>query len=139
MPVIPCKKNPTDAGYDLIVIHEYKKINNVLTMYDTGIQIEPEKGYYAEIIARSSLCKEGFRLANSVGIIDNTYRGNLIIPLLKVDPSVPDPVLPFRRCQLIVRRQYFADFIETDLSTTERGNGGFGTRLTYLFIIRYLS
>lgn len=42
-----------------------------------GVAIELPKGYYAEVVPRSSLFKNfGLILVNSVGIIDETYCGN---------------------------------------------------------------
>ena len=97
-------------------------------MYDTGICVQPENGYYTEIIARSSIVKTGHVLSNSVGIIDPTYRGSLRICLTKVDSSVPDIQVPFKLTQLIVRPIISARMIEVNkLSDTERGDGGFGS------------
>jgi deoxyuridine 5'-triphosphate nucleotidohydrolase len=127
--VLPSKANVSDAGYDLTVINVVNKWLNNVTLYDTGIKILMNPGYYAEIVPRSSLSKSGYMLANSVGVIDNTYRGNLYIALVKVDPSAPDIKLPFRCCQLIFRKQEHMDIVETeqDLGSTMRQEGGFGS------------
>ena len=57
-------------------------------MYDTGIQVKPQYGYYFEIVPRSSLSKSGYILANSIGIIDPSYSGNLYIVLIKIDDNL---------------------------------------------------
>ena len=126
--VIPFKVHESDAGYDLTIIKEHKKINDVVTLYDTGIQIQMTAGYYAEIIPRSSIIKTGYMLANNVGIIDNSYRGNLYIALAKIDNTQPNIELPLRCAQLIFRKQECANFISTDeFEETDRGSGGFGS------------
>jgi len=128
--VIPNKKNESDVGYDLTIISEYKKQGTNTIMYDTGISIKIELGYYTEIVPRSSLSKSGYMLANSIGIIDQSYTGNLYIVLTKIDPNALDLVLPFTCCQLIIRKQYHVEMIKIDSENTEkttRGNGGFGS------------
>lgn len=127
--IIPYKTRESDVGYDLTVIKEHKKINSNTILFDTGIQIELSNGYYSEIVPRSSLIKSGYMLANSIGIIDNSYRGNLLIALIKINNEEPDLKLPFKCCQLIIKKQNYIDLYETEeeLSSTERNKGGFGS------------
>lgn len=128
--VIPSKTKESDAGYDLTIIKEHKRLTYLTIMFDTGIKIKLDHGYYAEVVPRSSLAKSGYILANGVGIIDQSYRGNIYITLTKVDPSSPNIELPNRCCQLIIRRQVHVDMGECqieDLDNTFRGDGGFGS------------
>ena len=126
--VIPTRAHETDVGWDLTVIKEHKKISKHITMYDTGISISPPRGYHTEIVPRSSLAKSGYILCNSIGIIDNDYRGNLLIAIMKVDETLPDLELPFCKFQLIVRKTETMKMVEVfDLDSTERDKGGFGS------------
>jgi len=128
--VIPSKAFEDDAGYDLTIISKIKDFNSKTSLYDTGIKIEVEEGYYTEIVPRSSISKSGYMLANSIGIIDNNYRGNLMIALTKICDDAADIELPFKCCQLIIRKQISADLVEVsseDLTNTERNEGGFGS------------
>jgi len=128
--VIPTKAFEDDAGYDLTIIKKIKDFNSKTTLYDTGIKIEIDEGYYTEIVPRSSISKFGYILANSIGIIDNNYRGNLMIALTKICDDAPDIELPFKCCQLLIRKQISADLFEIksdDLTETERNEGGFGS------------
>jgi deoxyuridine 5'-triphosphate nucleotidohydrolase len=128
--IIPSKAFEEDAGYDLTIIKKIKDFNSKTTLYDTGIKIEVDEGYYTEIVPRSSISKFGYILANNIGIIDNHYRGNLMIALTKIADDAPEIVFPFKCCQLIVRKQVFANLYEiTDdnLSSTIRNDGGFGS------------
>lgn len=128
--VAPYKSRQSDVGYDLTIVAVKKVINSKCTLYTTGICVQPEHGWYTEIVPRSSIIKSGYMLANSVGIIENSYRGELMIALTKVDEDAPPIELPFRCCQLIFKKQYHAKFEEVtieDLSESNRGSGGFGS------------
>jgi dUTP pyrophosphatase len=133
--VLPNKAHPTDVGYDLTVISVAKRISDKTCLYETGLVVCPPEGYYFEIVPRSSLCKTGHMMSNSIGIIDPDYRGTLKIPVTKIDDSMPDLTLPFCRFQLLLRpilaESSFASFVEvqdcSELSVTERGSGGFGS------------
>ena len=126
--VIPTKAHSTDIGYDLTAINIYKKISEHVSLYDTGIKVIPPDGYYIEIVPRSSISKTGYMLANSVGTIDPDYTGTLKIALIKVDTSMPDITIPFKLCQMILRkaeRSYLEEVF--NLNKTIRGDGGFGS------------
>ena len=126
--VTPTKAHPTDSGYDITVISVYKTLANGVTLYNTGLRLAPTKGIYVDLVGRSSLMKQGYMLANNIGIIDNSYRGPLIVALLKFEEDTPELTLPARVAQIIPRRVLDINMVETyDLSETERGEGGFGS------------
>jgi dUTP pyrophosphatase len=127
--VCPSKTHISDSGYDLTVIKKLKCVGRVV-YYDTCIKVEPNYGWYFDVVPRSSLSKTGYMLANSVGIIDRTYTGNIIIALMKVDLDMPDIELPYRCAQMIPRQTVHMKAIEvseTDIGITDRGTGGFGS------------
>lgn len=127
--VVPKRAHETDTGYDLTIVDKVQEFNSKTTLYTTGIKIQLENGFYAEIVPRSSLSKSGYILANSVGIIDETYQGELMIAVTKIVDEVPDLQLPFRGFQLIIRRRVNAHFTEVEFfeEKTERSEGGFGS------------
>ena len=141
--VIPSKVRYSDAGYDLTIIKEYKKLTSNTIIYDTGIKLEIPNGYYVEIVPRSSISKSGYILANNVGIIDQGYRGNLYIALTKINDEMPDLTLPYKCCQMIVKKQIYSKLVYRDTSDTSdtsdsserggaisnssRGTGAFGS------------
>jgi len=128
--IIPSKAHESDIGYDLTAISEYKRLNNGVVLFDTGISVVPENGYYTEIIPRSSLSKTGWMLANSIGIIDPDYRGNLLIALIKINKDSNDLQLPFCKVQLVVRKSEASNIIivsDNNTNNTQRGSGGFGS------------
>jgi len=89
-------------------------------MYQDDVPI----GYY--LYARSSIVKTGFRLANSVGIIDSGYRGNL---MAYFDVIKNDRVDVYQRLVQICAPDLgpFKVEIVDSLDETERGQGGFGS------------
>lgn len=125
--VPPFKSRPSDSGYDLTLIKKIKTNGNV-EFYDTGVILEPPLGYYFDLVGRSSISKSGYILANSVGIIDRSYRGTVIVPLIKIDNSKEDLQLPNRLVQIIPRLIQHLNPTEIfDVSDTDRGIDGFGT------------
>lgn len=127
--VVPSKVRESDVGYDLTIIRKVKDFNNTTSLYDTGISIEIQPGYYAEIVPRSSISKSGYILANNIGIIDPGYRGNLYVALSKIDKESLDIELPFKCCQLIIKKQSFVNlYVDNDnITETNRNSGGFGS------------
>jgi deoxyuridine 5'-triphosphate nucleotidohydrolase len=133
--IVPTKNNYSDAGLDLTIISEYKKLNSDTILYDTGIKLEIPNGYYVEIVPRSSISRSGYMLANSIGIIDQGYTGNLYVALRKINKGCEDLVLPYKCCQIIMKKQIYPKIIIEDLTkerkenilSTSRGAGGFGS------------
>jgi len=144
--VIPNKNNYSDAGLDLTIIKESKRLNSYTMLYDTGIKLEIPNGYYVEIVPRSSISKSGYMLANNIGIIDQGYTGNLFVALRKINNDCEDLELPYKCCQIIMKKQIYPRVIvydnsnnsndsndsnnkenSTDIQETSRNEGGFGS------------
>jgi dUTP pyrophosphatase len=100
-------------------------------MVGTGIAVEIPEGYVGLVTVRSSMGREGVSLANSVGIVDSDYRGELILNLYNHSYVHADGFgvsAGERIGQLVVVPAPTFDLTEVDsLSTTERGEGGFGS------------
>mgnify|MGYP001269436654 CR=1 FL=1 len=136
--VVPESANETDAGYDLVAIDdgEFKKdehSNTLYIQYRTGLSIAPPPGYHTEIFPRSSISKTHLMLANSIGLIDEGYRGEILVRF-KVIPSNMGASLVKRYqagdriAQLVIRKTEKASFeLVEELDDTSRGDGGFGS------------
>lgn len=125
--VPPHKTHVSDSGYDLTLIRVHSRVG-LVTLYGTGIVLEPPAGFYLDVVARSSLLKSGHFVANSVGVIDQGYRGEVLVPLVKFDPNAPDLVLPARAVQAVPRAVvHFPVEPCATPSPSRRGVGGFGS------------
>ncbi len=125
--VAPFKSRVSDSGYDLTLLAVRKRIG-LVTLYGTGLMLEPPYGWYFDVVPRSSIIKSGYIVANNVGVIDRGYRGEVMVPLLKLDPGAPELALPARVVQIIPRPVvHFAPEEVADLSKSQRGGGGFGS------------
>jgi len=127
--VIPSYATDMASGADIHVTHFIKEVNGI-QFYGTGLVIQPYTNTYTQLVARSSLPKKGYMLANSVGIIDADYRGELMVQLIPT-PHTGDARItefPMSIGQLLVTPVYQYQYVEVDdLSDTVRGSGGFGS------------
>jgi len=94
----------------------------------TGLFIELPLGYEAQVRPRSGLAiKSGISVLNTPGTIDADYRGEIkviVINFSDTDFTINDGE---RIAQMIIAKHERAEWQETDiLSSTERGEGGFG-------------
>jgi dUTP pyrophosphatase len=127
--VTPAKAHPLDSGFDLTIVRVVNpNFGPGVILYGTGLVVRPPDGCYVDLVTRSSTSKLGWGLANSVGIIDAQYRGELCLPLFKLSPDAKDLELPARIAQLIVRPLILTDIKEmASVNETQRGVGGFGS------------
>lgn len=129
--IVPTRGSSAAAGYDLYACIESPIIitPHSTVKVGTGIAIELSDGYFGAIFARSGLAtKNGLRPANCVGVCDADYRNEYIIALHN-DTDIPQTINPMERvAQLVIMPFLPVEFEEVDeLSTTERGFGGFGS------------
>src|SRR3990167_8640302 len=123
----PVKSRASDSGYDLTLIRKLSELGNV-ELYDTGIKIKPDYGWFFYLVGRSSIIKSGYILANSIGVIDRCYTGTVKVPLLKIDPNAPDLKLPSRLVQIIPTQIVNFTPIEVlEVEETNRNDLGFGS------------
>jgi dUTP pyrophosphatase len=127
--IIPKYAKPGDAGMDLTAI-SYNVVDEVefgYIEYQTGLSIEVPEGYVALAFPRSSVSNTGLLLANSVGVIDSGYRGELKFRF-KAIPDCKYYEVGERIAQLVILPYPQIEFEEaTELTETERGEGGYGS------------
>lgn len=94
----------------------------------TGIFIELPKGYEAQIRPRSGLAlKKGLTVLNSPGTIDADYRGEIGVIIVNLSNEIATIEDGERICQMVIAKHETILWNESDqLSSTERGAGGFG-------------
>jgi dUTP pyrophosphatase len=93
---------------------------------DLGFKAEQNHGYM--LVPRSSISKTPLRLANSIGIIDKSYRGKVMV---KVDNLSDSPfIMNEGSCyfQIVAFNGNLPNFILVkEIGDTLRGSGGFGS------------
>ncbi|MCH7859615.1 MAG: hypothetical protein IID14_07955 [Candidatus Marinimicrobia bacterium] len=67
-----------DAGLDLFVLEDISFEAGETKAIKLGIQCEPADGRAYLLMPRSSISKTPLRMANSVGLIDGGYRGEIM-------------------------------------------------------------
>lgn len=95
----------------------------------TGLKIELEHGYEAQIRPRSGLSiKHGITLINCVGTIDEDYRGEVCVPVVNLSNETYSIQPDERIAQMIIARVEQAELkVAVELTETVRGAGGFGS------------
>lgn len=174
--IIPQAATPQSSGYDVVALEDpkivgeqdgvnlWKSIDYI--EYKTGLFIAPQpigpnadwevKNYHTLIFPRSSVRKYNLVLANSIGLIDNDYRGELILCFKYI--WQPDDMFPCvvpldditgrktlrgqinmdkiykkgdKIGQLVSEVTNHVDWVVVaDLTATVRGTGGFGSTTT---------
>lgn len=128
--LLPERKTPGSAGLDLATKGNVVLVRGYVAMVGTGVRVAIPEGHVGLVYSRSSTAsKLRVRLANSVGVIDSDYRGEIMLPL--VYEGLQDSYLleaGTRVAQLIVQ-PYVPLPVEVvdELDETERGDGGFGS------------
>ena len=154
--VVPTRAHDTDTGYDLTFTGMDKIVGDVI-FFKTGLSLEPPKDHYFEIVPRSSISKLPLAMGNGIGIIDESYRGEILVAVRILHPELggepnrlnfPNGIVSMfgfkpqtmgavgdlilrnspKLFQAILRKRLDCDFImEEELQETARGDGGFGS------------
>jgi dUTP pyrophosphatase len=124
---VSIKQKAGDAGYDLIVPERIVVPARALAFtIDHKVRCAADSSFF--LVPRSSISKTPLRMANSIGIIDVGYRGNLMAKvdnLSNEDYVIDAGVRLFQMClpSLATPVVTFGS-VAVD---TERGTGGFGS------------
>ena len=143
--VLPSYAKEGDAGLDITAISDPSPTISSngedlwhYIEYKTGLSVEIPEGYVGLLFPRSSVSKSALILANSVGVVDSGYRGEICFRF-KLDGHVSKEAQEFkvkiasykagdRIGQLVVLPypKIEAEWAET-LSSSQRGETGFGS------------
>ena len=130
--VLPKYGTSCSAGADLYALLDEDTMvipPEEMRVVHTGIAIEIPDGYVGLIYARSGLAtKKGLAPANKVGVIDSDYRGEIMIALHNHTNDIQTIDNLERVAQLVITPYLKMEIEEVnDLSTSDRGLGGFGS------------
>lgn len=122
-----------DFCYDCFAVSEEEVAPNVWR-YGLGFALQPVNGFDGHNIrgfnfrARSSVWETGMVLSNATGTVDEIYTGEICAVFYHVMPSMPRYKVGDKICQFCLERTESLEFVEvTDLRSTARGDGGFGS------------
>lgn len=126
---LPEHAHPGDAGLDLRA-----RTDAILpaaggrVLVPTGIAIAIPSGYAGFVLPRSGIAlAHGVGLANSPGLIDSAYRGEIKVVLLNTDPHASFAVRRGERiAQLVVQRVEHVTWTLVDQLDGDDRGGGFG-------------
>lgn len=130
---IPFKSTPGSAGFDVCAAINEKILltKNKTVRIPSGVSIAmPSNSYVAFLLPRSGLSiNNGIVLANSIGIIDSDFRGEIIVGLRNfgnVDYTINpgDKIAQIVFLNIVDTKFKISDFTEND---TSRGTGGLGS------------
>tara|TARA_Y100001934_G_C12347115_1_gene773403 strand:- start:1917 stop:2354 length:438 start_codon:yes stop_codon:yes gene_type:complete len=117
-----------DAGLDLYVLEDQTFKASETAKIKLGISCESidGKGYF--LFPRSSISKTPLRLANSIGLIDGGYRGEIMAVCDNIKDYDFSVSKGDRLFQLVSADLSTIEFeIVKELSDSTRGSGGFGS------------
>lgn len=120
------------AAFDLSSSEEVSIKSGETVAVDIGLAFEVPSGYYLEICPRSGLSlNTSLRIANSPGIVDEDFRGTVKVLMTNSMTRFPSTEIITkgqRIAQALLKKVEQAEIIEVEeLSTTERGESGFGS------------
>lgn len=128
---LPEYQTEGSAGMDLCaaIKEPFTLLPMQRTLIPTGIKIELEKGYEAQVRPRSGLSiKHGITLVNCVGTIDSDYRGEICVPVINLSNEEYTIKPNERIAQMVIAKYEKAEvYVVSELTQTARAAGGFGS------------
>lgn len=119
-----------DAGLDLRSNEDVVLAPLERRLVGTGLAVAIPEGYAGFVQPRSGMAlRRGLSMANTPGLIDSHYRGELKVCAVNLDLETPISIERGERiAQLVIQRVPAVSLVEVeDLDETDRGTGGFGS------------
>lgn len=126
---LPEYKTTGASGMDVFYSGDDISIEqNSRCILSTGLAVEVPNGYELQVRPRSGLASQGLIILNSPGTVDSDYRGEIKILAYNLSKNSINIKKGDRIAQFILNKvdQVSVIFVP-ELSSTERGNGGFGS------------
>ena len=124
----PTKAHPTDAGADLTAVSREWNEELKCWIYGTGIATEIPEGYVGLVFPRSSIIKYTLAQCNAVGVIDSSYRGEIMVSYKLTSDVEKIYNIGDKIAQFIILPYPEVSYTEVEsLSETDRGENGHGS------------
>jgi dUTP pyrophosphatase len=127
---LPSVQHPGDAGLDLCSAVDVVVEPGERVMIPTGVAVAIPDGHAGLVLPRSGLAsKQGLTMANSPGLIDAGYRGEVMCAAVNLDREDAVKILVGDRIAqlVIVELPLVEPTWVQELPETSRGEGGFGS------------
>lgn len=127
---LPSSQHAGDAGLDLCANADVEVLPGERAMVPTGLAVAIPEGHAGLVLPRSGLAsKRGLTLANSPGLIDAGYRGEVIVSAVNLDLTEAVKIARGDRIAqlVVVALPTVAPTWVSDLPATQRGEDGFGS------------
>lgn len=127
---LPEAQHPGDAGLDLRANTDVEVLPGERAMIATGVAVAIPDGHAGLVLPRSGLAsKQGLTLANSPGLIDAGYRGEVVVAAVNLDRTESVKVARGDRIAqlVIVAIPQVEPAWAEELPASARGGGGFGS------------
>lgn len=127
---LPAYAYQGDAGLDLRSSEDVSLAPFERRLVSTGLAIAIPEGYAGFVQPRSGLAlREGLSMANTPGLIDSHYRGELKVCAINLDSEKTIHIERGERiAQLVIQKVPAVTLSEVEeLDETDRGTGGFGS------------
>ena len=127
---LPAAQHAGDAGLDLCSAVDVVVEPGERVMIPTGVAVAIPDGHAGLVLPRSGLAsKHGLTMANSPGLIDAGYRGEVICAAVNLDREEAVKILVGDRIAqlVIVELPNVAPIWMEELPASTRGESGFGS------------
>jgi dUTP pyrophosphatase len=127
---VPARAHPGDAGLDLAAAEGAELAPGARAAVGTAIAVAIPPGHAGLVLPRSGLARRhGVTLANSPGLIDAGYRGELVVTLVNLGdaPHRVEPGDRIAQLVLVPVELWDARAVEELPPSDGRGEGGFGS------------
>ena len=127
---LPRYAYPGDAGLHIRANETVDIPPLARVLISTGLAVAIPDGFAGFMQPRSGMAlKKGLSIANTPGLIDAQYRGELKVIAVNLDTHETIHIEKGERiAQLVIQEVPVVELVEVDeLDDTERGSGGFGS------------
>ena len=125
--IVPTRGSAGAVGYDLYSVEDCSIQHGGRLLVGTGIAVGLPMKVYGRVAPRSGLTvKRGIHVG--AGVIDPDYTGEIKVALFNLGDAPFEIKKGDRIAQLVIAETHPVEFeLVDDLSTTDRGSGGFGS------------
>lgn len=126
----PSRVDDEDAGYDLRAAQSTVVASQGRALIKTGLRVAIPTGYAGLVLPRSGIAwHHGITIANSPGLVDSGFRGELLLAIINTHPTEDFAVeIGDRLAQLVIVAVPAVKWkIVEQLPKSRRGDSGYGS------------